>query len=145
MVKHVERRNLGIDAKFLREIAEDAADFILLAKNVNAVEIDRTGVRLLERGDGAHQRTLSGAVRSNEAEHAVADGERKILERLHSIGVGLRETGDGESHLLPPSLEKSFGLDARNPVRHTAGDGWNCTISGKFGEFQDVLTRPAVT
>src|SRR5579862_5799505 len=97
MVKHVERRNLGIDAKFLREIAEDAADFILLAKNVNAVEIDRTGVRLLERGDRAHQRTLSGAVRSNEAEHAVADGERKILERLHSIGVGLRETGDGSA------------------------------------------------
>lgn len=62
-----------IDAKFLWEIAEDAADFILLMENVDAVEIDRTGVWLLERRDGAHQRTLPGAVRSNESEHAVAD------------------------------------------------------------------------
>ncbi len=86
MVQHVERGDLGVDAEFLRQVAEDAADLIFLAEHVDAVESDRAGVGILQRRDGAHQRTLAGAVRADQAEHAVADGERKILERLYAVG-----------------------------------------------------------
>jgi hypothetical protein len=51
MVQHVERGDLGIDAELLRQIAEDAAHLVLLAEHVDAVERDRAGVGILQRGD----------------------------------------------------------------------------------------------
>ena len=31
------------------------------------------GIGVLQRGDGAHERTLAGAVRTEQAEHVIAD------------------------------------------------------------------------
>jgi hypothetical protein len=39
VVEHVQRGNLGVDAEFLRQVAEDAADLIFLAQHVDAVEV----------------------------------------------------------------------------------------------------------
>ena len=59
----------------VRQVAKDAADFVLLAQHVDAVEVDGAAVGILKRGYGTHERTLSSSVRPDQAEHAVADGE----------------------------------------------------------------------
>ena len=96
MVEHVERGDLGIDAELLRQVAEDAADLVLLAQHVDAVEVDGAGVGILKRGDGAHQRALAGAVGADQAEHAVADGEGEVLKRLYAVRISLGKTSDRE-------------------------------------------------
>src|SRR6202041_2633235 len=37
---------------------------------------------------------------AEQAEQIVPDGERNIAERLDSVGVGLRQTGDSEGHCV---------------------------------------------
>ena len=56
VVEQARRARFGIHAELLRQIAERLADLILLADDVDAVEGDGASVRLLERGDDAHQR-----------------------------------------------------------------------------------------
>ena len=98
VVEHVERGHLGIDAELLRQIAEDAADLVFLAEDVDAVEVDGAGVGVLQGGDGAHQRALAGAVGTEKTEHVVADGEGKVLERLDAVRIGLGKTCNRECH-----------------------------------------------
>src|ERR1017187_919050 len=98
MAEHVQRGNLGIDAKLLWQVAEDAADLVFLAQHVNAIEVDRAGVRVLQRGDGPHQGTLAGAIGPHKAKHAVADGQGQVLKCLYPIWISLGETCDRECH-----------------------------------------------
>ena len=56
--------SFGIHAELLRQIAEDLADLVLLGQHVEAVELDRAGVGILQGGDRAHQRALARAVRA---------------------------------------------------------------------------------
>src|ERR1700692_3650903 len=39
----------------------------------------------------------TGAVRTEQTEHVVADGEREIFEGFDPVGVGLRKSTDGKS------------------------------------------------
>ncbi len=73
MLQHVERGYLGIHPELLRQVAKNPANLVFLAEHVDAIEIDAARVGILQRGNGAHQRTLSRAVRPHQAEHAIAD------------------------------------------------------------------------
>ncbi len=75
MVKQVKGGDFWIDTELLGKIAEEAAHCIFLPEHVDAIEGDRAGVGVLQRGDDAHQGTLAGAVRAEQPEHVVADGE----------------------------------------------------------------------
>jgi hypothetical protein len=98
MAEHVQRGNLGIHAKLLWQVAEDAADFVFLPQHIDTIEVDRAGVRILQRGDGPHQGTLAGAIGPDQAKHAVSDGQGQVLKCLYSIWIGLGETCDRERH-----------------------------------------------
>src|SRR5260370_8550830 len=118
MAEHVQRGNLGIDAKLLWQVAEDAADFVFLAQHVNAIEVDRAGVRVLQRGDGPHQGTLAGAIGPHKAKHAVADRQREVLERLYAVRISLRKTCDRECHCyLHVSRNASIGPGQPTPYQ----------------------------
>jgi hypothetical protein len=88
------RGNARIDAELLRQVTEHAPDVVLLAKHVDVAERDGAGVGFLQRGDGAHQRRLAGAVRAEETEHAGRNRERDVLESFDAVRIGLREAGD---------------------------------------------------
>jgi hypothetical protein len=64
MVEHVRGGDARIDAELLRQVAELAADRILIGDNVEAVEQDGACVGILQRGDGAHESGLARAVGS---------------------------------------------------------------------------------
>ena len=90
--------------------------------------MDCAGVGVLQRRDGAHQRALAGAVRAEQPEHVVADGERQIFERFYAVGVGLGETCDGKCHRVVTSgfSRKIRFVDRRNLSHHarsTASNG----------------------
>jgi hypothetical protein len=76
MVQHLGGGHLRIHAELLRQVAEDLPHFIFLGQHVQPVEVDAARVRVLQSGDGAHQRTLARTVRAEQAEHVVADGQR---------------------------------------------------------------------
>ena len=98
MVQHVDGGHLRIDAELLRQIAEDFAHLVLLLEHVDAVQINGSGIGILQRGDGAHQRALARAVRTEQAEHVIADGQREILERANAVRIGFGEIRNGQRH-----------------------------------------------
>jgi hypothetical protein len=53
--QHRLGRDLRIHAELLRQIAEQAAGGLLVGEQVHLVELDRARVRILQRGDRAHQ------------------------------------------------------------------------------------------
>ena len=52
-------------------------------------EADAAFIRLLQRGQDAHQRGLAGAVGAEQAVHPRRNRERHVLQRLHAVGIGL--------------------------------------------------------
>ena len=64
-----------MDTEFLRQIAEPLAEFVLLAKAVDIAKPHAARVRSLERRHDAHQSRLAGAVGTEQAIHAVWDGQ----------------------------------------------------------------------
>ena len=89
MFEQVLRAHLRIDAELLRQVAERLAHLILLLQHVDVAEVDAAAVRLLQRGQDAHQRGLAGAVGAEQAVHPRRNRERHVLQRLHAVGVGL--------------------------------------------------------
>jgi len=71
--------DVGVDAEFLRQVAERFADFVFLLDHVQVAELDRALVWVLERGDRPHQGGLAGAVGAEQAVHALRDGEATCL------------------------------------------------------------------
>jgi hypothetical protein len=100
MTEHVLRGNSGIYAEILREIAEAAADFVLLREDIEVTEADGTSVGRLQRGDGAHQRGFAGAIGAEEAIHALGNVERDAVEGLDAIRIGLIQILDREHKFL---------------------------------------------
>ena len=98
VVEHVDGGHLRVDAELLRQIAEHLAHFVLLLEDVDAVERDGAGIGVLQGGDGAHEGALAGAVRAEQSEHVIADGEGDVLEGANAVGISLGEIGDGECH-----------------------------------------------
>src|SRR5678816_2724883 len=66
-------------------------------------------VRLLQRGDRAHQRRLAGAVGSEEAVHPARDVEVDVTQSAHAVGVRLGDAADGEVHRSGSSGERAAG------------------------------------
>ena len=75
VVEQVDGRHLRVDAELLRQVAEQLAHLVLVAEHVDVAEARRARVGLLERGEGAHQGRLAGAVGPEQPEHAGPDGE----------------------------------------------------------------------
>jgi hypothetical protein len=86
--------HLLVDAEVLGQVAELAAQPFLVLQDVEAVEMDASAIGILQRGDGAHQRGLAGAVRPQQPEHSVGDVEADIVDGLDAIGIGLVELLD---------------------------------------------------
>jgi len=93
----------GIHAELLRQVAEGLPHLPLLLHHVEVAEADGPRVGLLERGEGAHQRGLAGAVGAEQAVHSGRDGERHVLQRTHAVGVGLGNLLDLQNHAVFPS------------------------------------------
>ena len=73
--QQVDGGYLRINTEFLRQVAQRLANRVLFFQNVDPIQKDRPAVRLLQGRNGAHQRALARAVRPQQAEHVVADGE----------------------------------------------------------------------
>src|SRR4029453_831935 len=111
VIQHLHRADPRVDAEILGEVAECAADPILLRYDVDAVESDRAAVRILQRCDRAHQRGLAGAVRPEQTEHPRRDLQphatqrwyfavalREIANRKHGPPAGPFSDGPGRTH-----------------------------------------------
>ena len=70
VIEQVLRAHLRIDAELLRQVAERLAHLVLLLQHVDVAEADAAVVRLLQRGEDAHQRGLAGAVGAEQAVHS---------------------------------------------------------------------------
>ncbi len=90
MLQHGDCRYLWIYAELLGQVAQQLANSRLILQHVYFVQMDLASIRILQGRYSAHQCTFACAVRSQEAEHAVADGQGKILECLDAIRIGLR-------------------------------------------------------
>jgi hypothetical protein len=93
MVEEIEGGDFRIHAEVLRQVAELAAKVAGIGDDVLAGEGDRALVGLLQRGDGAHQRRLAGAVGAEQAEQTVADFEGDVVEGSNAVGVRFGEIG----------------------------------------------------
>ena len=106
VVEQLLRPHVRIDAELLRQVAQRPADVVLLPHDVESplracrgvAQVNRAGVRLLERGEDAHQRGLAGAVGAEQAVHPRRDRERHVLQRLHAVGVGLGHASNVQLH-----------------------------------------------
>jgi hypothetical protein len=96
MLKHIECRHPGIDAELLRQIAENFANLTFLGQNIEFIELDRTGVGILQRGDRTHQGAFACSVGTKQPEHMVPDRECEIFQRFYAIWIGLGQTCDFE-------------------------------------------------
>ena len=88
MIEHVFGRDARIDAEILRQIAEAFAELFFLVQSVKRAEMDLAAIGLLQSGDGAHERRLTGAVRAEEAIHAARNGEGDVIEGADAVGIG---------------------------------------------------------
>ena len=94
VIEQVLRADFGIDAELLRQVAERLAYFVLLVQHVDLTETNGALVRILQCGEDAHQRGLSCAVGTEQAVHPGRNGERHVLQRLHAVGVRLRDAAN---------------------------------------------------
>ena len=99
-------RDLGIQSKLLRQIAEHLAHVVLLAQHVDAVHARGAAVGFLQRGQSAHEGGLAGAVRAEQSEHALWNGQRDVLQRLRPVGIALGETCDLKFHCVLTSYTR---------------------------------------
>jgi hypothetical protein len=120
VVEHRLRRDFRVNAELLREVAEEVADVVLLAEDVELAEARRAGVRLLQRGQRAHERRLAGAVRSEQAEHAGGDGEGDAVERADAVRIGLGQTVDLQFEHGRMIREVETRVAARPRIRRAA-------------------------
>ena len=65
-MEEVQGAELGVDAEFLGQVAQDAPHGGLVLEDIEAVQADRPRIRLLEGGDGAHERALARAIGPQE-------------------------------------------------------------------------------
>ena len=98
MVEESLGGDVGVDAEFLREVAEGFSDFVFLFEDVEIAERDRSGVGLLQRSDRPHEGGLAGPVRAEESVHAGRDRQADVLEGLDAVSVGLGDVADFELH-----------------------------------------------
>jgi len=80
VIEHIDGRHLGIDAKFLRQIAENAADLILVLEDVQVIQPDLAGIGILQGGHGTHQGGFTGAVGTWQTEPVGADGQAQTVQ-----------------------------------------------------------------
>ena len=101
VIEHSLGAQIRVEAELLRQVAENLSDVVGLGEHVDVAEANGARVRLLQRGDGAHQRRLPCAVGAEQAEHAGGYVERDVLQRANAVGVRLREIRDREIHEGP--------------------------------------------
>ena len=89
VIEQALRAHFRIHAKLLRQVTERLADLVLLADDVDVAEGDGPAVRLLQRGEHAHQRGLAGAIGAEQAVHPRRNREGHVLQGMHAVGVGL--------------------------------------------------------
>src|SRR4029077_18702676 len=93
-----ERGEIRIDAEILRQIAEDRAEGIGILADVFVIPKDAAGSWLRDGGEDTHERGLTGAIGTEEAENAGAERELEIAEGGDVAAVGLADGLDGEIH-----------------------------------------------
>ena len=103
VVEQFIRRHLRIQAEVLRQVAQHAADLVLVVEYVVVAEEDGAGIALLQGGQGAHQGRLAGAIRAQQAKHPGRYRQRHVIQRHHAIRVGLRQFANLQFHTTPDS------------------------------------------
>ena len=98
MTQHVLRRGTRINSKLLRQVSQGLAEFLFLAKDVDRAELNLPGVWFLKSRDRTHERGFAGAVRPQQPVHSGWDGQRNVVERTHTIGIGLGQAFDSQFH-----------------------------------------------
>ncbi len=104
LAQQIFRRDLGIQAEFLGQIAQHPAHRILLLEDVNLPQHGAAAIGFLQGSQGSHQGGLARAVRPQQAEHPQGDIQRNALQRLGSIGITFGEVFDSQFHLAPLKL-----------------------------------------
>jgi len=87
-------RSRRLEAESYPYLFVDARYVILLVQHVGVAKADAAFIRLLERGEDAHQRRLAGTVRTEQAVHSRRNREGHVLQRLHAVEIGLRYVAD---------------------------------------------------
>ena len=64
-------------------------DLVLFTAGSARAKADAAFIRLLQRGQSAHQRRLAGTVGAEQAVHSHRNREGHVLQRLHAVGIGL--------------------------------------------------------
>ena len=98
VIQHVLRGNARVNAEVLRQIAKPAANFFLLLQHVDVTKRCGSAVRLLERGQRAHQRGLAGTIGAKQSVHPARNPQRDVIQCFHTIRIGFGQTLNIEFH-----------------------------------------------
>ena len=109
MVEQVVGGNARIDPEILRQVAEPLAQFLGLLENVDPVEGYAARSRGLQRRHGPHQGGFAGAVRAEQSEHALGDGQGHIVERARTVRIDMGNVLQFQHSGSPLCLERSYG------------------------------------
>ena len=101
--EHRLAREMGIEAKVLRQVAELPPDSARVGDDVLAAEVDGAGGRLEEAGHDAHESRLPRPVGAKEPEHPPGHVERHALQGRDGPGIDLDEVPDLKHGVGPPS------------------------------------------
>jgi hypothetical protein len=86
MLQHVEGGHLGINPELLGEITQYAADGGFVLEDVDAVEMDRAGVWILQGRNGAHEGGLTRTVRPRRPNISLPMVRERFLRALTPLG-----------------------------------------------------------
>jgi len=99
MLKQIQCADLRVHAEVLWQVAQPSAHGVLVAQYIDARlarnrQRGGAAVRFLQRGQGAHQRGLAGAIRAEQPEHAAGNIEGDTGKGVDPIGVRLGQRAD---------------------------------------------------
>jgi hypothetical protein len=94
VIEQALRAHFRIHAKLLRQVTEGLADLVFLADDVDAAESNGPAVRLLQRGQHAHQRGLAGPIGAEQTVHPRRNREGHVLQGTHAVGISLGDAAN---------------------------------------------------
>lgn len=97
MIKQHLRRHTRIHAEILRQVAQPGTMRGDIGKDVLPIEGDLSLVHGLQRGNGAHERRLAGAIGAKQPIEAGGNIQGDAAQCAHAVGVGARDLAQAEA------------------------------------------------
>jgi len=96
VIEQRQGAQVRIDPEVLREVAQHLPQPVLVAQHVDLPQPDAALVRVLQRGDGAHERGLARPIGPQQPEHARRNRQVDPPQCPNVARVGLGEALDDE-------------------------------------------------